>query len=299
LQQILLVSDCGFLNTLPEEPAAYLIVDGLSMPVPYDPTRPDLAAVRRIFLDWLRANPNATQLDSSGTAYERLVEYVNNNREPQLLAFHVTEVFWELLVEGIVAPGTSSQMLDLPWFHLTEYGKRVVASEAGHPHDEPGYLALLRARVPQPDQTVQAYLGEALTAFRRGTPVASTIMLGIAAERIFLLVCDSLSVALRDPTEKATFDALLQRFPMKPKLDWVHAKLLELQNRRVAGIPDNATLAVTAIYDFLRVQRNDLGHPREVPPSVDREEAFANLQILPRYYQVAEEVRQFLRGNQV
>lgn len=269
------------------------------MPVPYDPTRPDLAAVRRIFLDWLRANPNATQLDSTGATYEGLVEYVNDNRQPQLLAFHVTEVFWELLVEGIVAPGTSSQMLNLPLFHLTGYGKKVVASEAGHPHDEPGYLARLRARVPQPDQTVQAYLGEALTAFRRGTPVSSTIMLGIAAERIFLLVCDSLSAALRDPTEKATFDALLQRFPMKPKLDWVHAKLLDLQNRRVPGLPDNATLAVTAIYDFLRTQRNDLGHPREVPPSVDREEAFGNLQIFPRYYQVAEEVRQFLGGNQV
>jgi GrpB-like predicted nucleotidyltransferase (UPF0157 family) len=36
------------------------------MPVPYDPAHPDLAVVRLIFLDWLRANPNAQQLDYRG-----------------------------------------------------------------------------------------------------------------------------------------------------------------------------------------------------------------------------------------
>lgn len=86
---------------------------------------------------------------------------------------------------------------------------------------------------------------------------------------------------------------------MKPKLDWVHNKLQSLQSRRLAGLPDNAALALTAIYDFLRSQRNDLGHPREVPPVVDREEAFVNLQIFPRYYQTAEALRQFFSVTQV
>lgn len=63
-------------------------------------------------------------------------------------------------------------------------------------------------------------------------------------------------------------------------------------------LPDNAALAVTAIYDFLRTQRNDLGHPRETPVA-DREEAFVNLQIFPRFYQTAESLRQFLRASQV
>lgn len=269
------------------------------MPVVYDPAQPDLEAVRRILFDWLRANPNANQLNQDGTVYEPFVEYANNNRHPGVLAFHVTEVFWQLLVEGIVSPGMNSWNLDLPWFHVTEYGKKVLQGEAGHPHDEAGYLARVRTRVSQPDQTVLAYLAEALTAFRRGIPVASTVMLGIAAERVFLLVCEAILASLRDPNEKATFGGLLQRLPMKPKLDWVHAKLLDLQNRRTPGLPDNVTLTVTAIYDFLRSQRNDLGHPREIPPNVDREEAFVNLQIFPRYYQTAEELRQFLAGNQV
>ena len=269
------------------------------MPVPYDPTQPDLEAVRRILFDWLRSNRKADQLDKSGAAYEPFVEYAGNNRQPHVLAFHVTEVFWQLLVEGIVAPGMDSWNLDLPWFHLTGYGKKVLDAGAGHPHDEAAYLARLQARVPRPDSTVLAYVSEAVATFRRGTPVASTVMLGIAAERVFLLLCNSLVAALRDLAEKTAFGNVLQRFPMKPKLDWVHNKLLDLQNRRTAGLPENATLMVTAIYDFLRSQRNDLGHPRDTPPKVDREEAFVNLQMFPRYYQTAEELRQFLAANQV
>jgi hypothetical protein len=124
-------------------------------------------------------------------------------------------------------------------------------------------------------------------------------MLGIAAERVFLLVCEALLAALRDAGEQSALGAILQRFPMKPKLDWVHGETLFLQNRRPAGLPDNVGLMVTAVYDFLRTQRNDLGHPRDLPPDVDREDAFANLQMFPRYYQVAEEFRRFLAANQV
>jgi hypothetical protein len=49
----------------------------------------------------------------------------------------------------------------------------------------------------------------------------------------------------------------------------------------------------------LRSQRNDLGHPRELPPQLEREEVFANLQVFPRFYQTAEAVRVFLAANPI
>ena len=72
----------------------------------------------------------------------------------------MTEVFWQLLIEGVVAPGMNSSNQNLPWFHVTDYGKKVLAAEAGHPHDEIGYLARVQTRVPKPDATVVAYLSE-------------------------------------------------------------------------------------------------------------------------------------------
>ena len=83
---------------------------------------------------------------------------------------------------------------------------------------------------------------------------------------------------------------------MKPKLDWVHQKI---QSVKAPRFPENANIMVTAIYDFVRSQRNDLGHPRETPPAVTQEDAFVNLQVFPRYYETAEEVRAFLAANKV
>jgi hypothetical protein len=142
-------------------------------------------------------------------------------------------------------------------------------------------------------------LAESLETLRKGNLVASTVMLGIAAERVFLLLCESLETALANPAEKVAFAKLLARFVMKPKLDWVHNKIQQIQKLSPSGFPENATIMVVAIYDLIRCQRNDLGHPRQLPPRVNREDAFVNLQIFPRYYEIAEAIRTFLLSNTV
>lgn len=126
-------------------------------------------------------------------------------------------------------------------------------------------------------------------------------MLGIAAERVFLLVSESMENALANPQEKIALTQILEKFPMKPKLDWIHNKFQFIQNqkRKFPTFPENATLMVSAMYDFIRSQRNDLGHPRDIPPNVTKDDAFVNLQMFPRYYQTAEAARIFLASNKV
>jgi len=127
------------------------------------------------------------------------------------------------------------------------------------------------------------------------------VMLGVAAERVFDLRCDSLAKGLKDPAEHVAFERVLERNPMKPKLDWVHDKLRTLQDQRPrpTGFPENSTLMVTAIYDLIRSQRNDFGHPRDLPPRMGRGDANANLEIFPRYYETAENLRKFLSTQKV
>jgi hypothetical protein len=189
-----------------------------------------------------------------------------------------------------------SNNLNLPWFHVTRYGREVLKAGPPNPHDPNGYLSRLSEKVPQADATVLAYLSESLNTFRHGDRVAATIMLGVAAERVFLLLCESLATALADPAEQRDFGKVLGRFAMNPKLQWVHQKI---QLIKAPGFPENANIMVTAIYDFVRGQRNDLGHPREMPPAVTQEDMFVNLQVFPRYYQTAEQVRAFLAANKV
>jgi hypothetical protein len=272
--------------------------------IPFDSTHDALSTARQIVIERLRRDASWDHLDRSAEGFVPFVEYVAPNEPARQnarsrLVFLAQEVFWQLLIEGIVAPGMNSDNLDLPRFHITEHGRKVLASSEPQPYDPTGYLSRLRERVPSPDPTVSAYLAESLETFRKANLVASTVMLGIAAERVFLLLCDSLAAALSNAAEKAAFAKLLDRFPMKPKLDWVQNKIQQVQKQAPPGFPENATIMLVAIYDLMRTQRNELGHPREAPPNVHRQDAFVNLQIFPRYYEIAEKVRSFLAANPV
>lgn len=265
--------------------------------IPFSANNPDLEAVRQIIFARLRSEPDWKQLEGDGSGFAKYVEYKGSEWESRnALIFAAHEVFWQLVVEGVLSPGMNSSNLNLPWFHVTRYGRDVLKAGPINPHDPTGYIRRLWEKVKQPDQTVLAYLSESLNSFRHGDRVASTVMLGIAAERVFLLLCESLAAALASPAEQKAFGKILASFPMNPKLQWVHQKM---QSVKAAGFPENANIMVTAIYDLVRSQRNDLGHPREKPPAVSQEDAFVNLQVFPRYYQTAEEVRAFLAVNQV
>lgn len=269
-----------------------------AMPTLFDCANPSVRAARQILLDTIAGFPGHDQLDPMGQVYTPCVEYVGPP-QPRVLAFAIQEAFWQLLVEGILAPGIDAHNMNLPCFHVTEYGRATLAAEPAHPHDPERYLDRIRGRVPNFDSTVQSYLVESLATFRRGNLVSSAVMLGIAAERVFLLLCESVSNSLADAGERTQFTQLCERFPMKPKLDWISAKFQQQPVRALAGFPDNAQVSILAVYDLLRVQRNELGHPRPAPPSVDREDAFSNLQVFARYYETVEKIRTILAATRI
>jgi hypothetical protein len=269
--------------------------------IPFDLANPDLGLVRQVLFNRLRAEPQWTQLNLKDEKFDAYVEFVgppsgNHSERFRLLAH---EVFWQLIADGIIAPGSDLLNANLPNFRVTRYGRRVLEHGEYQPYDSSGYLQRLRARIPNADDTVIAYVQEALDTFRRRSLVASVVMLGVAAERVFVLLCGSMLKALENPKEEQNFRAEMTRQPMKPKLDRVHKKLQQLQDSNVLGFPENASLAVTGMYDLIRKQRNDLGHPRDTPPSVQPDQAYANLLVFPVYYETTEGIRTYLSGNKI
>jgi hypothetical protein len=267
-----------------------------------DTAQPDYAALRQLVLERLRAAGPWGQIQHGMGGLDAYVD-LDPARPNGLIDFERTmvDVFWELVALGIVAPGNGVSQPNFPWFRLTPYGKSVLESPKYHPHDRDGYISLLTQRVANADATVLAYLDESLESFVRANNVAAMVMLGVAAERVFDLLSESLLNALKSPTERQELSRLLERFTMKPKVDWVHAKLREVQERKpkLQGFPENAALMVTAIYDLIRAQRNDLGHPRDFPPKMSAGDSHANLLIFPRYYETSEVVRAFLASTTV
>jgi hypothetical protein len=107
--------------------------------IPFSPNNPDLEAVQQIIFSRLRAEPNWNQLDHNGTGYAPYVQYAGSEWEGRnALIFAAQEVFWQLIIEGILSPGINSNNLNLPWFHITRYGAEVLKAGPANPHDQTG-----------------------------------------------------------------------------------------------------------------------------------------------------------------
>jgi hypothetical protein len=269
--------------------------------IAFDPNEEGgLELARAILLERLRTDKTWVSINSYDPGFDPYVEYIGNDesRARIKLLVLIQEVFWEFIIQGIIAPGTSLGTT-LPWFHITEYGKKVLEAEEFLPHDPTGYLRRFRVDVVSPDLTVEAYLSESLNCFTRGSYIASIVMLGVASERAFLLLCDSLLNALSDPNEKSAFETVLKINAVKPKEDWVLNKIQVIQKMRPRPLPDNVNIMLTVIFDFIRSQRNSLGHPQEKPPKISREEAYVNLRIFPGYYKMLNQAIDYLSHHSV
>jgi len=259
-----------------------------------------LELARAIVLERLRNDTNWNQYDHSGSGFGRFVEYIGDpTKGRRKLAFLAQDVLWEFMIQGIIGPGLNVDNPNLPFFHITEYGKKVLAGGEFLPHDTTGYLERFHNEITNPDPTVESYLSESLNCFTRNNLIASVIMLGIASERTFLLLCGSLLDSLADTTEKLKFQKILDQRAIKPKMDWVFNKIQAIQSKSPRPLPDNVNIMLASIFDFIRCQRNDLGHPQEKPPKVTREDAYVNLRIFPSYFKMLNQVINYLTNNKV
>lgn len=197
------------------------------------------------------------------------------------------EVLWQLIVQGVITPGKDPSNPTFPWFRLTSHGKKVLEAERFIPHDPTGYLdEVKRVAKSVVGQAALTYLEEALRCFTSGCPLASVLLLGIAAEAVLLRLCEVARNALSDSKEQSNFDQLQW---VKAKHRWLVDKYdsLPTQDRR-AHLPESLEVTLTSLYELIRRQRNELGHPQEQPPAIDRELAFVYLKLFPSFIKDAE-----------
>lgn len=61
----------------------------------------------------------------------------NRGEERNALIFAAEEVFWQFVIEGIIAPGLNASNLDWPRFHVTRHGREVQNRGRGTPTTRP------------------------------------------------------------------------------------------------------------------------------------------------------------------
>lgn len=193
----------------------------------------------------------------------------------------VWEALWGLVGDGLLYLDTAGQGsgTDNWQWCLSAEGQRVAKGGAWEPRDPDGYLDRLHREIPGLDNLVELYLTEALQSFNGRCYLATSVMLGVAAERAFLIMAQSYAassiagapaMAKELARPRSNYFALWTEFrkriePVRP----------DLPN----GLADALTL--DAIADLIRLTRNEVGHP--TGRQIDEDTARVHLTIAPMY----------------
>ena len=234
----------------------------------------DKAALRPLVFDVLRKTPQTHLHAIENELRQRFDEYERGD----VLALH--EVVWELLIQGVLAPGKNSLNLNLPFVHVTEYGVRCLDDGSILAHDPDGYIAGLLSDIPNADegQSVQVVEAarEGLLSFLAGCYAASIICFGRAAE----ILLDLLVVATVRASQRADRSTRsLEESGHRPK-----AQLRAvLRSSILRNLPEETSTELephlSGLVTLIQRSRADSGLPRH--PRIDRDQTLAYILLFP------------------
>jgi hypothetical protein len=203
----------------------------------------------------------------------------NVHRQTGCSETEVWEALWGLVGEGFVYLDTNGQQPDNWRWCLSADGRHVVTAGTWEPRDPDGYLARIRREIPDLDALVELYITEALRSFNGRCYLATSVMLGVAAERAFLVMAASYgassvagasAIAKELDKPRSNYFALWTEF--RKRIEPVRQ---DLPN----GLADALTL--DAVADLIRLTRNEVGHP--TGRQIDEDTARVHLTIAPVY----------------
>ena len=236
-------------------------------------------------------------------SFDKKVEFIGNKqRANDIFLKYAIDILWDLVIQGIIRPGNDSGGFKLPFFRITEYGAKVLKEKEYTPHDPENYLKEYYNAVKEKDSVAIEYLKESLRCFNNRCYVAANMMLGIASERVFNLLCEALSKALADAKEKKYFDGLIKGNQIKVKAVFVQDKVKSIMTKtkiRQGILSENTQVYLDGIFNFIRIQRNAIGHPQDKIQISTKYDVNVNLLIFPKYCQSVVKLKKYFKRHKV
>ncbi|MDD5259481.1 MAG: hypothetical protein PHD29_05895 [bacterium] len=200
-----------------------------------------------------------------------------NNRDEE----NIREIMHGLYVQGIIVFGMNASNPNWPWFKITDYGSKCLASSEIIPYDPEEYLSKLRMNIPNIDEAIISYVTESLETFLRGCYMASTVMLGCASEKALILLSEAYQNTIIDTRAQEAFRKKMETNFIKTRFDKLNHELNSIKANFPDTIREDLETILNGIFTLIRNYRNDVGHP--TGRIVSREVAYANLILFSTY----------------
>ncbi len=206
------------------------------------------------------------------------------------------EVISNLMNEGVLMWGLNPQNPEPPFMSLTSHGKKVIENDEIIPHDPEGYLKDFKEKIPDLDDLILMYLTESIQTFRTNNLLASSVMLGVASEAAFNILFDTVIVAITGP-KKEKFEKLRNSINIKTKFDEIMKEIQRIKPQLPTDVKENIDSELQGIFNLIRYQRNDAGHP--TGKSVTRDEMFVSLRLFRNFCNKLYQIVRWLSKNTI
>ncbi|MCL5978693.1 MAG: hypothetical protein M1147_11395 [Nitrospirae bacterium] len=199
----------------------------------------------------------------------------------------------DLFRTGYLAWGLNITNPNSPFFHVSESGRRALASLSRDPGNPAGYLRHLAA-IATLNPIGYSYLKEGLECYMAGLYKAAAVMVGGATENIILELRDvtvQKLISLGKPIPKKMND-----WKIKTVSDTLYNFLDGYKSQFVPELRDEFEAYWTAFAQQIRAVRNDAGHPTSVDP-VTPDTVYASLLIFPELAKLADKLRTWVTND--
>lgn len=196
--------------------------------------------------------------------------------------YQFMKAMWSLVSQGLAYIDITQPAPENWTLELTEAGEVALDDSRFVPDNVPAYLKKIAEEIPQLAKIPKSYLDEALRTYTARCYVASSMMLGVAAEAIVLDAAEAFAKWTPDGSGNA-LNMKLQKstVPYVQKFEEFRKRLPPHKSNLPGELQQNLDLTLISLIDLLRVTRNSVGHPTGA--SVSRESAFQYLVVFPMF----------------
>lgn len=185
--------------------------------------------------------------------------------------------WYELFRTGYLAWGYNLSNPNPPFFHLTEQGRKALASVGRDPANPDGYLKYLYS-LADLNSISKSYLEEGLNCYVSGLYKAAAVMVGAASEALINELRDTVRTKLEE-AEK-TIPKNLKTWRAKETLLGLKSIIEEHSESMPYSLKEEYESYWPAFTQQIRTSRNEAGHPHSIEP-IKQETVHASLLIFP------------------
>jgi len=221
-------------------------------------TKENREIIREFVVQRLKSGDKSIRIDQNAMSDCGLREI-----EQEAVFYSALEILNEQLRNGNIffdTRGGVRQYDYLPNVIITEQGKEAFNSDEIPVYDPDGYLTEINASIPDLDPVIYEYLKESVHSFNRDCIMSSAITLGVASEKMILLLFESLEKSLKDDTDKKMMAKAANRkiFDKHKSIE----TMLRAKNKILPKeIYENCDLYLSGLFHLIRLHRNEFGHP--------------------------------------